>query len=162
MDYSAYGNYGSVGTDPTSIIAGIFAALGIFIVVILALVILALVAKYKLFKKMGLDGWKGLIPMVSNYLQMEKTGVDQRWLLVATFGSIISIVPLIGSLALLVAMIYMTILVNVSLANSFGKSTGFAVGLILLNPIFLCILAFGSATYEGAKPMNDIIFKKTK
>ena len=31
----------------------------------------------------------------------------------------------------------------------FGKDGGFVAGLILLNPIFLLILAFGSAQYQG-------------
>jgi hypothetical protein len=35
------------------------------------------------------------------------------------------------------------------LAKSFGKSEGFTVGLILLSPIFMCILGFGDAVYLG-------------
>ena len=38
------------------------------------------------------------------------------------------------------------------LANAFGKSTGFAVGLTFLAPVFLPILAFGKAQYRGAPP----------
>ena len=34
-------------------------------------------------------------------------------------------------------------------AKVFGKGAGFAIGLIFLNPIFLLILAFGSAQYQG-------------
>jgi len=38
------------------------------------------------------------------------------------------------------------------LAKKFRKEVGFAIGLILLGPIFLAILAFGSAEYqEGGK-----------
>ena len=36
----------------------------------------------------------------------------------------------------------------VNLAKAFGKDGGFAVGLILLNTIFIMILAFGSAEYQ--------------
>ena len=149
-------------TDPADIVGAFLAGFLVFILIAVAIAVVCLIAKYKLFKKMGIDGWKALIPMVSDYLQMEKTGVDQRWLLIVTFGSIVMIVPILGYLAFMVAMIYYAILVNVSLAKSFGKDTGFAVGLILLNPIFVCILAFSDAKYEGAKPMNDIIFKNNK
>ena len=38
---------------------------------------------------------------------------------------------------------------SVKLAKSFGKGTGFGIGLILLAPIFYLILAFGSARYVG-------------
>ena len=36
----------------------------------------------------------------------------------------------------------------VKLAKAFGKGDGFAVGLILLNTIFIMILAFGSSEYQ--------------
>lgn len=36
------------------------------------------------------------------------------------------------------------------LAGAFGKNSAFAAGLIFLNPIFLCILAFGDAQYIGS------------
>ena len=35
------------------------------------------------------------------------------------------------------------------MAKSFGKGVGFAIGLILLSPIFIMILGFGDATYQG-------------
>ena len=41
------------------------------------------------------------------------------------------------------------IITMVKLAKAFGKSGGFAVGLIFLSIIFYCILAFGDAQYIG-------------
>ena len=41
------------------------------------------------------------------------------------------------------------IMLNINLAKVFGKDTGFAIGLILFNPIFMIILAFSDATYIG-------------
>ena len=52
-----------------------------------------------------------------------------------------------------IAQFVIAILLNLRLARSFGESTGFAVGLILLNVIFTCILGFGSAEYIG--PCED-------
>lgn len=166
-----YNNYGSYnyGSTPTvsdgnvmAILGGVFAALGVLMIFVVALAIVAIIANWKLFKKMGIDGWKSLISTVNTYLQMEATGVDQRWLLIVLFGGFFCLVPVIGFLVYLVALVYFWILLNVSLAKSFGKSTGFAVGLILLTPIFLAILAFGSSQYVGPNPMNDIIFKNNK
>ena len=56
--------------------------------------------------------------------------------------------------------IYFLILLNVSLARSFGKEDSFAVGLILLAPIFYFILGIKDDSYLGEKPMDDIVFKK--
>lgn len=41
------------------------------------------------------------------------------------------------------------ILFNIALAKSFGQGGAFAVGLILVQPIFLCILGFGNFNYVG-------------
>lgn len=164
--YTTYGNYSypsttTTATEASGILAGLGFALILFYIVIIAVAVVCLVAKYKMFKKMGIDGWKSLIPMVSDYVQMEATGVSQKWLLVMTFGGIIAAIPILGWLAFAAAAIYYTILMNVSLAKAFGKSTGFAVGLILLAPVFLIILGFSKdAKFEGKNPMNDIIFKK--
>ncbi len=35
------------------------------------------------------------------------------------------------------------------LSKSFGKDTGFTIGLLLLSPIFMLILAFGGISYVG-------------
>ena len=91
---------------------------------------------------------------------MEKTGVDQRWLLILLFGSIACVIPILGFIVFLIAVIYFYVIYMVSLARSFEKSDGFAVGLILVPVIFLCILAFGESKYVGPRPMNDIIFRK--
>lgn len=44
-----------------------------------------------------------------------------------------------------------SIMVSLKLAPAFGKETGFAIGLILLAPIFYCILGFGDAQYQLTK-----------
>ena len=43
----------------------------------------------------------------------------------------------------------MWIIIGVDLAKSFGRGTGFGVGLALLGFIFAPILGFGSDTYKG-------------
>ncbi len=46
------------------------------------------------------------------------------------------------------------IITNVKLAKAFGHGTGFAIGLIFLNFIFMLILAFGKSQYQGL-PVKD-------
>lgn len=48
-----------------------------------------------------------------------------------------------------IANIVVVIMTQIKLAKAFGKSTGFAVGLILLSPIFYVILGFDSSEYLG-------------
>jgi len=51
---------------------------------------------------------------------------------------------IVGIITIITTIIYL-----INLARNFGKSGGFAVGLILLYPIFFCILAFDSSEYCG-------------
>ena len=43
-----------------------------------------------------------------------------------------------------------SIMYSVKLARAFGRGTGFAIGLIFLQPIFMLILGFGDDRYYGA------------
>ena len=58
---------------------------------------------------------------------------------------------LISLLAIAMGVVGIVLIVkfNLRLAGSFGKGTGFAVGLILLSTIFFLILGFGKAEYAG-------------
>ena len=47
------------------------------------------------------------------------------------------------------------IILFIDLAKSYGKDTMFALGLIALSPLFLPILAFGSAQYQGPAALAD-------
>ncbi len=47
------------------------------------------------------------------------------------------------------------LIIPIDLAKSFGKGTGFGIGLILLAPIFYPILAFGDASYQGPTAAAD-------
>lgn len=102
--------------------------------------ILTLIANWKLFTKAGQAGWKCLIPIYNVVILFKVAGISPLWILVY-FASVI---PFVGWVATLAVTIYLMI----SLAKAFGKSGGFAVGLILLNTIFIMILAFGSAEYQ--------------
>ena len=115
--------------------AGLFAGFFgfFFILCIIAWVVLTIVAEWKIFKKAGKDGWKALIPVYNAY----------------TLLQILNMEPMLCFLTLLPGANFMlAIVMNVKLAKSFGKGTGFAIGLILLEPIFEMILAFGDAKYK--------------
>ncbi len=112
------------------IVGGIFFFL--LCLIILACVVLILIAQWKIFTKAGKEGWKALIPIYNTYTMLQ----------------ILNMEPLLCLLMLLPGANFMlNIVMMVKLAKSFKKSTGFAVGLILLEPIFLMILGFGNAKY---------------
>lgn len=98
-------------------------------------VVLSVVAMWKIFTKAGQAGWKSIIPIYNLIVLCQISGLNPLTILLI-------FIPFVGQLIFL-------ILLYVKLANAFGQGGGFAVGLILLNFIFMLILAFGKAEYVG-------------
>lgn len=105
-----------------------------FVAVYLAVLVLMFVSFWKIFVKAGKPGWAGIIPIYNYFVMLEVVGRPVWWLL-------LFFIPIVG-------LVTWTIVVN-DLAKSFGKSTGYTVGLILLPFVFWPMLAFGSAKYGG-------------
>lgn len=102
------------------------------LVVSLVLLVILIVATWKIFEKAGVPGWAALVPFYSHY-KMAQIAFGNGWIF------LLGLIPCVG-------FIY-SIVFCVKLAQAFGKGGAFAVGLIFLNPIFLMILGFGSAQY---------------
>jgi hypothetical protein len=87
---------------------------------------------WKVFTKGGEPGWAVLIPIYNFYVLLKVAGKPAWWL-------ILMLIPLVGFVIWIMAM--------AALAGRFGKSGGFAVGLIFLPYIFYPVLGFGDAQY---------------
>lgn len=103
----------------------------------LAVTILILAAQWRVFQKMARAGWEGIIPIYNTYVLFDILyGNGWRMLLL--------LIPFYN--------IYLTFRLNIDLAEEFHLGAGFGVGLTLLNPVFLCILAFGRAEFgDGSR-----------
>ena len=110
--------------------------------VMLVLCIVLVIAGMRIFSKAGKPGWHAIIPFVATYQLAVIGGKPGWWGIVSLF---LPIIPIAGGIASLV----MWVMIFHGIAKGYGKGGGFTVGLILLNPIFLLILAFGSAQYVG-------------
>ncbi|MGO9560697.1 MAG: DUF5684 domain-containing protein [Acidimicrobiales bacterium] len=107
----------------------------------IALYVIVSIGAYGFFKKAGQPGWAAFVPIYNAYIVLKIIGRPGWWLLLFFLG----VIPFFGSLAVLVLA---AIICN-DLAKSFGKGTGFAVGLFFLGFIFSYILSYGSAQYLG-------------
>lgn len=106
---------------------GLFGAL-----IYVAIIVLMIVSMWKIFVKAGRPGWAAIVPIYNTLVQLQIIGKPWWWLLMF-------LVP--------VANLIFAILMIVELAKVFGKSGGYAVGLLFLPFIFYPMLAFGEATY---------------
>ncbi len=147
------------------ILAGIVAALGIFVFIIAAVwYILQVVAYWKIFTKAGKPGWHSIIPFLNKWDEIDMSWSRPMawvWLALTVVNGFISKGYLNasdaaesgnpGALAVIlgIALGIVTIIGLYKLAKAFGKGFGFFIGLLLLNPIFMLILGFGSSRYQG-------------
>jgi hypothetical protein len=104
---------------------------GAVVFIYLLFIVLYIAGFWALFAKAGQPGWAAIIPIYNYYIFTKINGRSGVW-------TIVYLIPIIG-----------LILLGLDVAKSFGKTTGFAIGLILLPIIFYPILGFGSSTYQG-------------
>ena len=123
-----------------TLLAGLITA---YLVIVIPIVLIAIVAIWRVFTKAGQPGWAVLIPFYNLYVYSQVVKRPGWWMLLY-FASII---PVVGSLAVL----FVSIIDSLRLAKLFGKSAGFGVGIILLGIVFLPILAFGDADYDETR-----------
>lgn len=109
-----------------------------FFLFMTALVVLCIIAMWKVFEKAGQPGWAAIIPIYNTYIMLKIGGKPGWWLL-------LMLIPIVN----IVFVVWMYNMIS----KSFGKDEGFTVGMILLGIVFWPILGFGDARYLG--PYGD-------
>ena len=99
-----------------------------------AIAVWCIICRWKMFQKAGLPGWGSLIPFYNIYLRLKMAGRSGRWLLSLLFPPLFLVIMIITYF---------------DVAKRFGKHRSFGLGLWLLNPIFIGILAFDKSTYTA-------------
>ncbi len=107
------------------------AIMGMLVFLLIVGVFFAICA-WKIYAKAGKPGWAALVPIYNLIVQLEIINRPVWWL-------VLLFVPFVNFV--------ISILIAIDLAKSFGRSTGFGIGLVFLPVIFYPILAFGSSTY---------------
>ena len=111
------------------------AIFGLIIVVIyIAILVLIFAGMWKMFVKAGQPGWAAIIPFYNAYILLKIVGRPVWWL-------ILMLIPIVS--------IIVWIVLVMDIAKSFGRGMGTAIGLFFLSFIFIPILGFGDAEYQG-------------
>lgn len=110
-------------------------ALGaVLILIYLAVIVVVIAGMWKTFEKGGIEGWWAIIPLANAYHLVKLSGKEWWWFLLL-------FVPCINIVAVIV--------VSLAVAERFGKTPAYGIGLWILPFIFYPILGFGDADYEG-------------
>ena len=112
-----------------------------YLVICIIMAVISIVALWKIFTKAGEKGWKAIIPIYDLYIMFKITWGNGWFFL-------LMIIPFVN--------IVIGIITLWKLAKVFGKGVGFFFGLLFLEPIFLLILAFGSAEYVGIQGSQTV------
>ena len=150
----------------------LFAIIGTYSFAIIGVAVVMVIAWIRLFKKAGEGWWKVFIPVYGTYCQFKvadsggiffgivATSVAQS-LLVNLFAAgngdspgILIVSALAGIVILILTLIYC-----MRLAEAYGKSKGFGVGLFFLYPIFILVLAFGSSEYWSGSTSSYVSYR---
>lgn len=101
----------------------------------LLIIIFVIISLWKVFEKAGQPGWAAIIPFYNLWIML-KIAMKPGWWIILFF------IP--------IANIIVGFLLDMAIAEKFGKGIGFAVGIFFLPFVFIPILAFGDARYSVA------------
>mgnify|MGYP003300123300 FL=1 len=150
----------------------------IIILISLAMAILQIIAKWKLYEKAGEPGWSSIVP-VYNYMQMIKIATGSfklAWIYIAlcavyfigyfgvtfmeafadseSFGVAYALL-MIGLFVFMIPMYVIAGYTNYMFAKSYGKSQTFCILTIFFSGITLLIMGFDKSTeYVGPKGIS--------
>lgn len=114
-----------------NMVGAIAGALGIFLFV---LIIVVIIGGWKVFDKAGEPGWASIVPIYS-FVVLLKIIDKPLWWIILMFVPPVNLV--------------IAIICCIELAKKFDKGAGFGIGLAFFSFIFVPILGFGSAQYQG-------------
>ena len=122
-------------TDYTAPAAGGGLMGGMFGIIWLIICIVMIIGLWKVFTTAGQPGWMAIIPILNLFILCKIAGRPGWWLL-------LMLIPFVNFI--------IWIILSLDLAKKFGKGAGFGIGIALLSFIFLPVLGFGDAQYQGA------------
>ena len=131
-------------------LAGTIMGLSIGLLVIvsifaIALIVVLIIALWKLFEKNGEEGWKSLIPFYNSYVLTQISGLNWWYFLILIFGSIFANTSDNGGMKLLgqLGTMFVDFLIFYNLAKKAKKDPiGIAILGALFTPIIEIIMAF--------------------
>lgn len=150
----SYGNENAMQT----LLVPLMVYAAVIVIISLVCAVLSIVGLWKIFSKAGEKGWKAIVPFLNSYTMFKISWKPTMFWVYFALTCVTSFITRISSdsgfLVLLsfaasIASLVILIMLYNKLSHAFGKGTGFTVGLVFLAPIFLMILGFGSAQYQG-------------
>ena len=128
-----------------------FTLLVFLLVLVLFIGLLPIVGKWKVYEKLGMSGWYSIIPVYADYKLCERVHRTDEgktflmaYLIVLICSWVFCWVDTLGAV-LALAQLVMDIIVLNDMSRTFGKETGYTIGLVIFGFVFWTMLGFGSS-----------------
>lgn len=140
--------------------------MSMLVALVVAVCVLDSLARWRVYQKMGINGWKTLIPFYCTYVLFKALYGNCKNVLVFWFAPIVSwiimvnassayrmddglrLVLMLISLALIIWYIKVALGLYIDLAKAFGQKKSFGWGLLLVGSIFMVILGFSDHKFR--------------
>lgn len=114
---------------------------------------------WHMFKKMGMAGWKCLIPVYSTWIVFKIIWKSSVFWFQLSIGIMVNLLPasnipyktLIGIIGIAVDAV-ITLMLHYKLSRAFGHGILFTLGLCICPPLFYMILGLGNSKFELFAP----------
>ena len=120
-------------------------------VLVLYIGLLPIGGNWKGYEKLGMPGWYSIIPVYADYKLCERVHRTDEgrtflmaYLIVLICSWVFCWVDTVGAL-LALAQLVMDIIVLNDMSRTFGKETGYTIGLVIFGFVFWTMLGFGSS-----------------
>lgn len=124
--------------------------------------VIQILAYWKIFTKAGQPGWKSLVPVLSQYTAFKLVWTPFMFFAALVIAAadllLITLASLFAELTFLLmwlimlasaAAVIMYVVYTHKLSRAFRHGVVFTIGLLLFQPIFILVLAFGRSEYHG-------------
>lgn len=138
------------------VLAGLGTFFIILAIILIAFVIVATIANWKVYKKAGRNGWECIIPFYSYWVLTEIAGLEWWWFLLAIVDSIISILGFedLSSLGNLVSL-FASFNIYFNIARKFNKNKKISICAGIFSGIFVLIFGFSkNEVYNASIPVS--------
>ncbi len=115
----------------------------ITIFIMLATIPLCIIGYWKTYMKAGKGGWEAIVPFYNIVVLLQITKKPSWWLVFF----ILSAVPFVNFFAVIPALVF-SFIIHIKLAEQFGKTAGYGVGMTLLPFVFVFMLGQSDAKFQ--------------
>ena len=133
-----------------SIIAGLGVLAILIVIILVPIVIVYLVAKCKMYKKAGKNGWEAIVPFYSDWVYTEIAGVEWWWFIALIASNIFSFTSYNGDQTISfnltsVVGLFGAFVCNYNISKKLHKDVGFAVLMTIFPFVMIPIIGFSSS-----------------